>query len=207
MHSFRFLCIAGTFDRYHDWCHNPNSLFMRKMAELGGEPIRRKDGSLYSWSGKLQGTFWTGEEEWDKESEVVEELLAPYDLADRIVWAHSHGGQIAIKLAARGFQLRTFTTIATPFRPNLNPEEASKHIGFWQHVYDPEKDWIGTAKRAARFALGGLGGGGVIGERRFLVGDVLNVAIPGCRHSDVFTTYFDQMVAAGVFHRSYQLGL
>lgn len=181
---------------------------MTAMREEGGEPIRRNDGTLYDWSGKLNGTFWTGEGEWRREADRVEEILTPIPVAKRILFTHSHGGQIAIILAARGFRFRTLTTFATPYRPNLGPDEAAKYIGFWQHVYDPERDVIATLPRrlAARFGLGGIGGGGRFGERRFMIPGVLNVGIPEARHSRVFTTHLEMMKQSGVLKRAWLLG-
>lgn len=208
MARFRYLCLAGTFGRYHDWAHNMDSPFQQAVQKLGGEPIRQSDGSLYSWSGKLNGLLWTGIKDWEQEADVVAQLLATVPYEDRIVFAHSHGGQIPIILTANGFRLRTLTTIATPYRPNLHPTESARNIGFWQHVYDPEKDSTATAHRRLlqRFGLGGLGGGGWF-ERRFMIPGVLNVGIPGARHSGVFQPpYLEQMILAGVLHRAYQLG-
>lgn len=207
MARFRYLCIAGTGGRYHDWAHNLGSPFQRALHLAGGEPIRCADGGLYSWKGNLQGTFWTGQRTWHHESEVVAQLLATVPLKDRIVFGHSHGGTIAI-LAAHKIRFRTLTTIATPFRPNLNPFEAAKNIGYWQHVFDPEEDWIATAPRraATRLGLGGLGGGGRL-ERRFLDSRIVNVGIPGVRHSEVFVRDLDKLVCAGVIDRASTLGL
>lgn len=207
MARFRYLCIAGTFGRYHDWAHNLESPFQKTLRIAGGEPIRCEDGGLYTWDGSLNGTFWTGDKTWHRESEVVARLLVTVPIEDRIVFAHSHGGQIAI-LAARKIQLRTLTTIATPFRPNLKPFDAAKNIGYWQHVYDPEEDWTATAPRraAARFGLGGLGGGGKL-ERRFLDDRIVNVGIPGVRHSEVFVRDLDKLLRSGVIDRAYTMGL
>ena len=210
MARFRYMCIAGTGGRLHDWAHNPQSLFQTAVRKLGGEPILF-DGSLYTWSGKLNGFLWTGENEWRREADRLAELLCSVSYEDRIIFTHSHGGQIAIILASHGFRIRTLTNIATPFRPNLDPMTASKYVGFWQHIYDPEKDVTATVPRPPtlleRLGLGGLRGGGKF-ERRFLIPGVLNVGIPGARHSGVFgPPYLDQMIQAGVLHRAYQLGV
>lgn len=201
---FRYMCLAGTGGRIHTWAHDPLSPFQQELHDLGGEPITNRFGELYTWSGKLNGTFWTGDDEWHREADVVEAWLRDVPLADRILFAHSHGGQIPIILARRGFKIRTLTTFATPYRPNLGPEEAAQHIGFWQHVYDPEKDWIASTKR--RLGLGGIGGGGWP-ERRFMIPGVINVAIPEIRHSRAFTEHLPDIVKAGVLHRAFQQGL
>lgn len=212
MAHFRYLCIAGTFGRIHDWAHNLNSPFQTALRELGGEPIRQRDGELYTWSGALNGLFWTGQRDWEREADVICELLATVPYEDRIIFAHSHGGQIPIIASSRnGFRFRTLTTIATPYRPNLHPDVAAMRIGFWQHVYDPQKDTTATVPRRPtlreRLGLGGLGGGGKL-ERRFMIPGIINVGIPGARHSGVFQPpYFEQMVQAGVLHRAFQLGI
>jgi hypothetical protein len=198
---FRYLCVAGTGGWFHPWCHDPLSAFVKELEKLGGKPILDESGNLYRWSGKLNGTFWTGEREWHEEACRLEGILKAYPVKDRILFCHSHGGQIPIILASRGFHLRTLTTFATPYRPNLQPDLAAKYIGFWQHVYDPNWDLIATLRRK----LGGIGGGD-FWERRFLIPGVLNVAIPGIRHSRVFTTHLEEMKQAGVLWRAYNLG-
>jgi len=209
--SFRFLAIAGTGNRLHQWCHDYNSLFMQAMRAEGGEPITLPDGSLYSWSGKLQGLLWYGENEWEMESYRVGDILERVPYEDRIVFAHSHGGQIIIKLTARGFKIRTLTTIATPYRPNLHPERSAENIGFWQHVYDPEKDWIASLRHKIQqhTGLGNIGGGGGL-ERRFIIPtapNILNVGIPGVRHSGIFSPeHIHYFTDQGVFARAHQLG-
>jgi hypothetical protein len=203
-HKFRYLCLGGTGGRIHEWAHNPGHPFQRALMDLGGVPILLPGDGYYTWSGKLGGMFWTGDLVWHQVADEVCDLLAPIPYEDRIVFAHSNGGQPAIILARNGFKLRTLTTFATPVRPNLGPSDAINNIGFWQHVYDPKRDWIATLKRG----LGGIGGGSTFGSRDFKLHapNYLSIAMRDVRHSRVFTSKLVELRQAGVLHRAFQLG-
>ena len=174
-----YLPVNGTWAADDGWVNDPRDPFALFMASQQFHPIRTGLGKPWTWSGRLNGflfSWW--QNDWKEAADSLEFMLTQVEYEHRNIIAHSHGGQPAILLAARGFAIRSLTTMATPRRHDIPAEEAVHHIGMWQHVYDSKRDFTATLRR-----MGGIGDGKLSTERRFLIPGVTNVGIGNISHS------------------------
>jgi hypothetical protein len=174
-----YVPVNGTWAADDGWVTSLNDPFSIFMASQHFHPVRLPEDTPWTWSGRLNGfLFSRWQQDWQEASESLGLMLGALPYEHRNLIAHSHGGAVAVLLAARGFPIRSLTTIGTPRRFDIHAEEAANHIGLWQHVYDSKRDWTATLRR-----LGGIGDGKVSTERRFLIPGVLNVGIGNISHS------------------------
>jgi hypothetical protein len=183
----KYLPIAGTWGQDDGWVIDNADPFTCELARYGLEPLRRIDGTpLFNWPAKLSGLPFLRRKYWQQWGLTLGHTLIRLPYIDRNLIAHSHGGQLAIIAAANGVKIRTLTTIATPRRKDVPAEIAVNNIGYWQHVFDPKKDWTATVGHRIRRTLGQLGDGDVSLERRFLIPGIQNIGIPKVSHSNLF---------------------
>jgi len=165
----RYVVVGGSFEFYHDWYLSADSLFNTMMRAQGFEL-----GPRFRWNGGITAI------DFEAASEAlgcaVKEL--PYD--DRNFVCYSNGGRAALFLAADGFDIRTLTTVGTPYRLDVPVDRAEDHIGYHQHIYD-ERDpvrWLGEIDffvsldrrfhRARNYNLRDIGHGRVFFEQRYI---------------------------------------
>jgi len=182
METIAYLPIAGTDAKDDPWVVDGLSPHTRFMRARGFEPIRNGYGEPWEWSTALNGLWWTGKAIWREDARRLHTFLSNIPYEHRNVIAHSHGGQLAIMACASGLKIRTLTTLGTPVRNDVGVEAAHKNIGFWQHVYDVDRDWMQTVQRAPE-RLGQLADWRVSTERRFLLPGVQNHGMVGISHS------------------------
>jgi hypothetical protein len=178
--AMHYLPMPGTWAWNGAWLKD-GSPFVEALRAQNFVPIRTEEGEPFNgWTTRLTGVVpWSKKQDWLAGADETEYFLKglPYEWLN--LFCHSHAGNVAIELAARGFKLRTLTTIATPNRADVPQAEAAKHIGYWQHLYDPERDLVASLRRR----LGQIGDGSFSRERRILQPGVLNVPVPGMAHS------------------------
>jgi pimeloyl-ACP methyl ester carboxylesterase len=171
-----YLPVAGTNGWRDGWVVDDTHPHPRMMRSEGFEPIRLRGGRPVRWASFLDGLI--GDDEiWEAGSDVVTLVLERLPFEHRNVIGHSHGGNIVLKAAARGLQLRSLTTVGTPVRSDCMPELAATNIQSWQHIYDRRCDLMGT--------LGKLGGGSGVTQRAFLIPGVQNHPLDGIGHSKI----------------------
>jgi pimeloyl-ACP methyl ester carboxylesterase len=176
-----YLPITGTWAKNDRWAWSTSSDFAQMMNRAKCFPLCDEAGTvLGAWSSRLAGLWWQGIEEWQQEADRLAPLVERMPYRHRNLIAHSHGGQVALLIAARGVELRTLTTVGTPVRSDIPLERAKHFTGLWQHIYDERIDWMATARR-----LGGLGDGKISLERRFRIEGVRNYPVEGIGHSKV----------------------
>lgn len=169
----KYAALAGT-NGWRDAWTQPDSDFGRMMTGQGFSVLTKR-GRMYRWSTLLEGLFGDNRV-WDSATDALEFFLDDVPYADRNLIGHSHGGQPCIKLAARGFPIRSLTTVGTPVRDDIPAAQAAEYIGYWQHIYDDCFDAWGW--------FGQFGDGHVIhGTRRFDVSGVVNRPVRGISHS------------------------
>lgn len=179
----RYLPLAGTHSRTDGWVIDDGDPFTLMMRRNRFVPIRQADGSPWNWSTKLQGLFWTGTKDWYRYAVLLAAFLETIPYADRNLIAHSHGGQLPLIAASSGTRIRTLTTVGTPRRKDIPAQHALPQIGFWQHIYDMDRDVIATMKH--HLGLGQVGDGAISFERRFLLPGVVNIGVKDIGHSSV----------------------
>lgn len=148
-----YLPIGGTGHSSEGWVVNNDDLFTLFMRARNFEPVRPK-GQPWMWSGKL--AVWN-DREWRLWANALQGVLSGIPFEQRNIFAHSHGGTIAIMAAANGAEIRTLTTFGTPNRRDIQAPQAVTHIRYWQHIYDKDRDWMASLRRTTRRTLGQLG--------------------------------------------------
>lgn len=168
----KYLPIAGT-NAWRDKWTRADSPFGLMMKAEGFEPLLA-GGRQFRWSTGLDGLFGD-DREWEAASDAAYFFLRDSAYEDRNLIAHSHGGQVALILAASGFHIRTLTTVGTPPRENIPVAAAEENIGFHQHIYDVHRDLWGW--------LGQVGAKQLHFERSFANAHVVNFPVAGISHS------------------------
>lgn len=176
--GLRYIPIAGT-DAWRDgWVVDNDHPFPHFMRANGLTPIRGDDGRPFRWSTRLTGLKpWNDERDWIAGADALYYFLKGIDYYDRIVFAHSHGGQVAAICAASKVPLRCLVTIGTPVRTDIPWVTAEQYIGTHIHVFDDKWDWMGW--------LGSIGDGKISDRRDFGLPEVHNVALKGISHSKI----------------------
>lgn len=176
--GFRYIPIAGT-DAWRDgWVVDNDHPFPQFMKTQGFTPIRADDGRPFRWSTRLTGLkLWNEERDWIAGADALYYFIKGIPFFDRIVFAHSHGGQVAAICAASRVPIRCLVTIGTPVRTDIPWSQAEQYIGTHIHVYDDRWDWMGW--------LGSIGDGHISDRRDFPHPDVRNVALKGISHSKI----------------------
>ena len=177
----RYIAVAGTHGYTAPWCCDLESPFAQMMTRNRFVAIRARDGRPFRWTTDLAGLRpWAKERDWLAGADALDYFAwgLPYSQLNFI--AHSHGGQVAIFLAASGFKIRTLTTIGTPPRDDVPAEKALANIGLWQHIFDVRWDWMGL--------LGQFGEGFTHGFRKrrsFRLPGVRDLPLLGISHSSI----------------------
>lgn len=135
----------------------------------------------FLWSGGLDGVPFDRGRDWDGGAAALSYYLEPIPYADRRLVAHSHGGAVALRAAARGTTLRSLVTVGTPVRKDIR--EAGRlalergAIGTWLHIHDARWDWLQRA--------GMLFDGRLWGATAFELPGMVDCPVPGIGHSKV----------------------
>jgi len=196
MQAINFVPVGGTWGGDAPWATRDDDPFQQMMRQEMFFPVRWPDDAPFVWSGKLAGMWFMGIQEWHRLADALEQFLRHIPYPDRNLICHSHGGQGALILAARGFPLCSLTTVGTPIRKDIPADEAVDSIGMWQHVHDIDRDWTATMKR-----LGGLGDLRITTDRRFLFPEVTNVGLKGIRHSKILGSHIHLWRDLGLLDR------
>lgn len=174
-----YIPIAGTWGYDSaSWAYDDESPWASMMRTAGFTPIRATDGRPFRWTTQLDGLkFWGKRYDWEAGADALAYFLEPVPYEHRNLIAHSHGGQVALFLAASKVPIRTLTTIGTPRRYDVPAESAKPFIRFWQHIYDQQRDWTAW--------WGQVGDKHWSNDRRFLIPGVVNHGLPDISHSKV----------------------
>jgi pimeloyl-ACP methyl ester carboxylesterase len=177
------VAVGGTWALTGGWWQ-PSSAFFEAMGPQGvmpalicGEPFEWETGlgdSLKFWlsdAARTRGWLYAGKAlRWYHDALPLEQ---------RIVIAHSHGGQVAFECATM-LPIHRLITVGTPVRKDMSQTVALalENIGSWMHVCDIKSDksaWWGA------FADGQVG---ITREFKFAHPHFLgNTKIPGIGHS------------------------
>jgi hypothetical protein len=205
----KLIIVSGTGSGIAPWAEDPLHPFQRLLASEDIEVARHPvTGLPFRWSTKLSGLPFIGRDEWPRASYELEEFIEPFPFRDLNFLGHSHGGQPIIIMAARLLgkrQLRTNCTLATPVRADVPTFQAACNFRYWQHLYDPKRDWIATLKKS----LGQLADGDWSLQRSYKVAGIINRPIDGMRHSRMLDDRsLNQWHERGIFSpiRSYFIG-
>lgn len=170
--------VAGTWAWRSAWWQD-GSDFWRYMAthdihpaRIGGRPFRWSTDLGNSWK------FWESRRsQWEAGGDALAYYLDALPESERVVIAHSHGGQCAAYCAAHaGLKIRTLITVATPVRADMEAvwRKARPNIGTWWHVCDADTDRIAW--------WGAFGDGRVGNTRQFREAD-RNIPLKDIDHS------------------------
>lgn len=123
--------------------YNATSAFSQYMASQGIDHSNPEDPFL--WDGRINGARFglrrlfgsdTVDDhlDWDTSGQALEWYC---DGVCDIMFAHSHGGNVAAYAAKHGLKIRVLVTIATPVRKDMEPVwlAGSRNIGFHLHVH------------------------------------------------------------------------
>lgn len=151
-----YIPVAGTHGRTRDkeWVTS-DSLFARYMSELGWT---RTADNFGFWSTQLSGTFFCGSSHlaWQFGGDMLRRFLLTLPYEDRIVIAHSHGGNVAAYGVSSGVPIRALITVDSPVRRDMEEiwEAAVPHIGYHIHLYGTgfgsRMRWFGQRGRFKR---------------------------------------------------------
>ena len=138
------------------------------------------------WTGDLDGVPGiVGENgkhaDWIAGGWAASYLLAAMPYEDRVVIAHSHGGNVMpYACALAGLSIRALITVCTPVRKDMfdTYAAAKPHIGHWTHVYADGWDlW----QRAGELF------DGAVGWNRTMPAADQNVGLTGISHTKLLT--------------------
>ena len=132
-----------------EWTHPLSALsqFLRTQGLAARPP--------FYWSGGLDGLFWpwmrTSERKhltWMTAGIALAERLRSLPLRDRTVFAHSHGGNVALYAAAQGVYIPVLITFMMPIREDMLEivKKARPCLSTWIHVHSDTSDrvqWMG----------------------------------------------------------------
>lgn len=196
----RYAAMAGTGGYQDEWVL-PGSPFGKMMSAAGHELITI-GGRGFGWDGVLDG--WDPRHPtWESMASAAGWFLNGIRYEDLNLIAHSHAGNGVLILAARGFRIRSLTTVGTPCRSDVPLELAEDFIGFHQHIYDVKCDFWGWAGQLGE-NVAALGRHDwkkldLLRDRRFSDPRVLNIPRSDVRHHKVLTDelYIKDWIAAG----------
>lgn len=142
--------IAGTWAWKSQWWQDGSTFwaYMRLHgigpARIGGLPFRWSTDLGNSWK------FWESRRsDWEAGGDALAYYLDALPERERVVVAHSHGGQLAFCCARLGVQIDRLVTVATPVRNDMKQivDDARPYIRSWWHVCDEKSDktaWWGA---------------------------------------------------------------
>ena len=195
--STKWVGILGTWafqpeDTRREW-FEAGSTFSESLKPYGLEPARPHDE--FVWSGDLDGTWFANGQDWEAGAVNLAQYLRAMPFEDRNVIAHSHGGTIAIRAAART-PIRSLVTLGTPARKDTRAAgrlamDASL-LGVWVHVSDRQFDLWGQ--------LGALMDGGWRLSRTMAIPGCHDVQLKGIGHSALLSgAHGDRWEREGLF--------
>lgn len=189
--------VGGTWSAKTDptlaqWEH-PGSQFSRWLQEFGIYPL---EPAPFFWSGHLDG-ICGNDLDWHEAANNLAYRLIQHPPEDRNVFAHSHGGTVAV-LAATKVPINNLVTAGTPIRKKTDDkgrEAMQRHmIRGWYHLYAPGGFWADKMQ-----ALGSLFDGRWGLRRTFDIPGVENIGVTGIDHSTVLydRRQFDRALVQG----------
>lgn len=158
MTSLAYIPIAGTgaWSRDGEW-ERAGSFFDRHLQRQGWT---RRANEFGFWSTALTGTFFTasGHATWQFGAYVLRNFLLTLPVEDRILLAHSHGGQVAAYALALEplLPIRALVTIDVPCRRDMHEvwETGSFAVPLHIHLYGTGLGsavrWLGQRGHFAR---------------------------------------------------------
>ena len=169
--------VQGTWAWASPWWKD-GSPFWAYMAGHGIAPARI-NGLPFRWSTDLADSwkFWAKRRsDWEAGGDALAYYLDALPERERVVLAHSHGGQCALMCAALGVKIDRLVTLATPARKDMadTVAQARPNIREWWHVCDADTD---------NTAWWGAFGDGHVGNTRTFPAANQNVLIPNIGHS------------------------
>lgn len=141
------VCVHGTWGADFEDGDEPNYWYERGSAFCEYLKTQGFDPECFEelrWSGNLEGLsgFWPWNwfksperRTWQAGAYAMKYLLVGAPVESRNLICHSHAGQLALILAAKGFQINTLVTVGTPVRGDVPAEKARPNIGRWLHLY------------------------------------------------------------------------
>ena len=157
--------VQGTWGWSQQWWQL-GSEWWRFMGQHDAQP-NTVNGRLFRWSTGLGSSlqFWRRDRhvvEWEAAGDALSYYLDGVPLEERIVVAHSHGGQVAF-FAASNLPIHRLITIGTPVREDMRDvvQSALPNLGSWMHVCDIASDYTAW--------WGAFGDGHVGNAREFTV--------------------------------------
>lgn len=174
----RYVPVAGTWAFKDGWCTDDNSPFAQTFAERGFSAVRARDGRPFRWTTNLAGLVpGRDERDWQAGADALYYFCEHLPYEDLNIIAHSHGGQVALFMAASGVKIRTLTTVGTPPRADVPAAAALANIGYWQHIFDLKTDWMGW--------LGQIGEGIKERRRSFRLAGMRDIPLRSIGHSSI----------------------
>lgn len=199
-----FAAIAGTWAYKRRFDHNawwqPGSDFSQMLRSQGLAPM---DVRPFLWTTDVNGAEgwrrWLSwmpgvdrvgdQRDWEVSGQWFDRYCDKVRDQPFVVFAHSHGGQVAKFAAFHGLYIPVLVTVATPVR-KLETEIAPgvciplhpkfrQNIGYWLHLHsawDDKMQWLGQL------------GDGIIRSNRSEPYANLNIEVPTNQHSRVLDT-------------------
>lgn len=183
MTPMKYVAVGGT----HAWRGDvettgrwwqPESPWWHYLRSQNWTPAREDP---FTWSTNLAGVWlpWKRHPsmlDWEAGGHALMYYLESIPFRDRVVFAHSHGGQVVAFCVSHGVPIRALCTIGVPVRQDMTSrwELARPLINTWVHLHSDASDrwqW-----------LGGLCDGRLGIVRHFAEADV-NLKVPRAGHS------------------------
>jgi hypothetical protein len=145
----RVIIVGGSFEYYHTWYYDRHQPFCALLEHEGFDLI----DPVFRWNGGILPV------DWEAAGEALWYCCRTLPYLARNFICYSNGGLVALECAARrGFDMRTLTTVGTPYRYDVPIDTAEDRIGYHQAIYDEcdpvrhagEWDWAPFGQR--RFA-------------------------------------------------------
>jgi hypothetical protein len=173
--------VPGTWAWKSAWWQD-DSPFWRYMHSHDINPARL-DGRPFRWSTDLGNSwkFWESRRsDWEAGGDALAYYLPTIPKHERVVVAHSHGGQCVAYCAALGVEIDRNITVGTPCREDMRKtwELARPYIRSWTHVMDSDSDNVAW--------WGSFGDRKLGNQRHFDIADA-NVKIAGIGHSGLLS--------------------
>jgi hypothetical protein len=187
---YLYLPVQGT----HSWSETPGkdwwqdgSPFTEYLKTQELDLINPQDP--FVWSTDVNGaSFWRrwlpwhkkdgDHRDWKAGGAALRFYLDGVDLRHRNLIAHSHGLQVVLYAACKGFPIHRLVSVGSPIRGDMAKiaVAARPAIGYWLHIYDMQDDRMQM--------LGGIGDGS-FGIKRTAPLANKNVGLKAISHSKI----------------------
>lgn len=145
---FEAITVEGTWGRkrgpYAWW--RWGSEFWRQLESHGFDRVHIENEELkFDWNDSLEGIFGKNTRWVDGGKELFYYIDAFHNPDKKlVVFAHSHGGQVATYTAALGAPIDVLVTMATPVRKDWRKYYAvARHnVKHWFHIHSDNSDWM-----------------------------------------------------------------